>query len=105
MTAMKRKTEMFTITLTFNGRSIPFDVKGESTALPEHTNRELIKVVIEIVAKDEQSHSIIQQLIDEGKRNGIEGVYNKDIVKRRWKILNNSLKSDPLEPILIIQFN
>ncbi|GEM_PF-3111648 len=88
---------MSTLTLIFNNRLIPFDVKGESTAPSEKTNKELIKLAIGIKAENEASHAIIQELIDEGRRESIEGTYTKDSVRRRWKIIHSSFVSDPLE--------
>jgi hypothetical protein len=88
---------MFTVTLILNGKPIPFDVKDESAVPSKHSNKKLIKLAIGIRAQGETSHSMIRQLIDEGKKNGIDGVYTKDNVTRRWKIVNNFLKTDPLE--------
>ena len=88
---------MSTLTIIFNNKMRLFDVMGESIIRSDMTKRELIKLSVGINAKGKANHIMIQELIVEGKRNGLEGKYTKDNVLRRWKIIHSSYISDPLE--------
>jgi len=76
--------------LDLGGKEMPAELENESTFRSKHTGRELKRVQVRVVEREKQAHERLLEILQMGRKEGINSTDGMGKVLSKWKVRNNS---------------